>query len=563
MTKIFGSMHPFYEDGAINGRKLANAGFMDALLRLDPFEEYHFFVANPQALQEQWAARETLPAVRRGAVQALQRTELISRLRAVPYHVFHFSDPVSGFADMCALRNRHAPELFPVTAVNHSINYQEYASRFLAHMWEGCGPRDLIGANSRASLRVLQGWYAHLRDAYGLHPTQAPAPQLRLMHMGMAPELLPPPRDDARQTADNSPRRDMRLRLRLREDSVLLLLFGRVALDDKMDPQPLLLALRRVRSARPELDMRLVISGFADARDNAPEFLQAVARLLDVPLHVLPNPSDAEKFALFAAADIFISPSDNIQETFGLSLLEAAGAELPAIAADWDGYRDIIIPGQTGLLVDTLAPAATPELDANAPALFDNQHQYQRSQRTAVLVPAMAEAITLLAADPTLRQSMGRAARAHALEHFTWQGVARRWLALWEELRATPLPPATEARMRAARHPYHLPFGAVFAPYATATLPPELPLRCTDMGHALRERRLPWHTAGKAPRGIRRDILHKMLVLARARATVEQLVARCGLEEEDAQSHILWAVKHDLLEATAKFACFFPAHPLP
>lgn len=39
---IFGTLHPFLEGGAVYGRKVANTGFMEALLRLDPFDEYHF-----------------------------------------------------------------------------------------------------------------------------------------------------------------------------------------------------------------------------------------------------------------------------------------------------------------------------------------------------------------------------------------------------------------------------------------------------------------------------------------------------------------------------------------
>ena len=42
------------------------------------------------------------------------------------------------------------------------------------------------------------------------------------------------------------------------------------------------------------------------------------------------------------AANIFISLSDNIQETFGLTVIEAMAAELPCIVSDWNGYKDLI-----------------------------------------------------------------------------------------------------------------------------------------------------------------------------------------------------------------------------
>ena len=46
------------------------------------------------------------------------------------------------------------------------------------------------------------------------------------------------------------------------------------------------------------------------------------------------------------AADVFVSPSDNIQETFGLAVVEAMASGLPVVASDWDGYRDLVDDGR-------------------------------------------------------------------------------------------------------------------------------------------------------------------------------------------------------------------------
>ena len=63
------------------------------------------------------------------------------------------------------------------------------------------------------------------------------------------------------------------------------------------------------------------------------------------------------RFTIWSAADIFCSLSDNIQESFGLTVIEAMAAELPVVAANWDGYRDAIQHGVTGVLVDSYMPA--------------------------------------------------------------------------------------------------------------------------------------------------------------------------------------------------------------
>lgn len=59
------------------------------------------------------------------------------------------------------------------------------------------------------------------------------------------------------------------------------------------------------------------------------------------------------RYSIWHAADIFTSPADNIQETFGLTLVQAMACGLPVVASDWNGYRDIIADGETGYLIPT------------------------------------------------------------------------------------------------------------------------------------------------------------------------------------------------------------------
>ena len=40
-----------------------------------------------------------------------------------------------------------------------------------------------------------------------------------------------------------------------------------------------------------------------------------------------------------------MSLADNIQETFGLTPVEAMAAGLPCVMSDWDGYRDTVRDG--------------------------------------------------------------------------------------------------------------------------------------------------------------------------------------------------------------------------
>ncbi len=47
--------------------------------------------------------------------------------------------------------------------------------------------------------------------------------------------------------------------------------------------------------------------------------------------------------------DVFVCPS--IHESFGVSVIEASACELPVIASDAGGLKEVVIPGETGMLV--------------------------------------------------------------------------------------------------------------------------------------------------------------------------------------------------------------------
>ncbi|CAO0821436.1 hypothetical protein DFAR_2330023 [Desulfarculales bacterium] len=75
---------------------------------------------------------------------------------------------------------------------------------------------------------------------------------------------------------------------------------------------------------------------------------------------------------LLTAVDIFVSPSDNLQETFGLAIIEAMAAGLPVVASDFSGYRDLVAEGRTGFLIPSLGSADYGPLDPLWPLLADH-----------------------------------------------------------------------------------------------------------------------------------------------------------------------------------------------
>jgi phosphatidylinositol alpha-mannosyltransferase len=108
--------------------------------------------------------------------------------------------------------------------------------------------------------------------------------------------------------------------------------------------------------------------------------------------------------AYYQRADVFCSPS-TVNESFGITLLEAMAARAPTVATSINGSNTLGDDGVTGLIV--------PPKDA----------------------PAMATAIEKMLADRLMADRMAQAAQERA-RLFDWQAVATRLLNYYEELGA-------------------------------------------------------------------------------------------------------------------------------
>lgn len=121
----------------------------------------------------------------------------------------------------------------------------------------------------------------------------------------------------------------------------------------RIDPQKdqMLLVEAFDRLAASDAKLHLVLAGPA----TAPEYLAALNRRIAASPHagrvrMLGSlaPGGAELPNAFHAADVFALASRH--EPFGIVALEAWSAGLPIVAAGVGGLRDLITPGETGLL---------------------------------------------------------------------------------------------------------------------------------------------------------------------------------------------------------------------
>jgi glycosyltransferase involved in cell wall biosynthesis len=117
--------------------------------------------------------------------------------------------------------------------------------------------------------------------------------------------------------------------------------------------------------------------------------------------------ADAQEVdGLLRSADVLVLPSHH--ENLPMSVIEGMAYGLAVVTTPVGAVPDIIIPGETGLL----CPPGDPS--------------------------ALAETLRTVISDPTLRQSLGRAARSFHREHLDAPPFVRRLKAIWSQAANAP-----------------------------------------------------------------------------------------------------------------------------
>ena len=160
-------------------------------------------------------------------------------------------------------------------------------------------------------------------------------------------------------------------------------------LQEEKDVPTLIRALRILKAGHPDDPPRCTVAGEGDEREALQELIEAqgvedVMHLAGFTPHV---------GALLRNARVSVLPSP--AEPFGLAVVEAMAHRRAVVAVDAGGPREIVVPGQTGLLVPPHDPHA------------------------------LAQAIDELLQNPDRAAAMGEAGFEHYQNHFTAARMAR------------------------------------------------------------------------------------------------------------------------------------------
>ena len=387
--------------------------------------------------------------------------------------LLHYPDP--SLAEAAQIRALDSAAAWSISGVTHTTASQAVMQSVKAMVSASVMPWDALICTSHAVRHsvglLIQDEEDRLREMVGA--TRFIRPQLPVIPLGVhSKDFAVSP--DARQKA--------RSELAIADDEIAFLFVGRLSFHAKAHPYQMYCALNDAVKATGKRLVLVQCGWFANEAIEKAFEAGAQTFAPDVRHIYLDGRKSIEKERAWRAADVFISLSDNIQETFGLTPIEAMAAGLPVIISDWNGYRDTVRDGQDGFLIPTLMPELQTEdsigLSFMSGAINYDHYLAWASLRVSVDPIKLREAITALVMNSETRSRMGCSGRERSKSEFEWAKIITQYSALWSDLderrsKAMSLIPKS---ILVPRNKIFSPY-RLFSSYTTATIGPETELR--------------------------------------------------------------------------------------
>lgn len=364
-----------------------------------------------------------------------------SRARLAEAGALHFPGPE--LDRLAWVRRRVDQRAYSVTGVTHTIASHKVMTTVCSFLTAPVQAWDALVCSSTVARRVVERLLdeqeAYLRERIGA-AGPITRPQLPVIPFGVDPARFAPPGGPEAEGL----RRGCRERLGIGPGDLVVLFAGRLSYHAKAHPLPMLLGLEQAARSLPARSpaVHLIQAGRYPNDATRQIFEEAQAALApSVRHHRLDDARDPEAWSgVWQAADVFCSLADSVQETFGLTPVEAMAAGLPVVASDWDGYRDTVEHGATGILVPTTlmpaeAGAEVGEFYADERLSYD-RYLLETGMLAAVDVAGTRDAFRALLGDPERRTAMGAAGRRRVAELYDWRVVIAGYQAMWAELAA-------------------------------------------------------------------------------------------------------------------------------
>jgi alpha-maltose-1-phosphate synthase len=381
--------------------------------------------------------------------------------------------PGPGLAEHARLRLRAGATAYSLTGITHTLASEHAMNAMVALLEAPVMPWDALICTSNAARNVVQTLFqlqaSYLQWRFGCQ--KFTLPQLPVIPLGV---------HQADFSFELSARQLARQKMGLAEQDVAVLFVGRLSFHAKAHPYPLFVALQNAAQKSYQSVTLLLCGQFPNAAIESAFLAGAKAYAPLVRIKVI-NGKDFEHYrSAWAASDVFVSLSDNLQETFGITPLEAMASGLPVVVSDWNGYKDTVVDGEAGFRIATWMPP--PDVGTALASAFEagtiNYDHYigLASLELSLDNAQLTDRLAALISNPQLRQKMGAAGKARVARYYDWSVVMEQYQQLWAELSKIRAAATGETNAHLVAAPQSNPAHAdpywVFAGFPTAQIGP-------------------------------------------------------------------------------------------
>ena len=423
------------ETNEVYGRVVVIKDFIEHLIKHGTQSNYQFYRhvnfkrKNDKSLNPEFLVSKSTNK----AINVRDINQLKSGDGNFDFNIWH--DINGELSNAIALRNRFSGLPYPISTTFHCLSYQ-----FLLHEWffdillKKPHSYDAIVCTSNAAQKAMFNQFNHVitqfKEAYGIS-----------LELRARTEVIPLGIDIDKFKPRN--KLALRKRLALPLNAFIILWIGRISPVDKADLLPTLIVLKELIEDNPEEKIKLVLGGSGDMIfvDIIKTFIEDNNLSDNVIIKSIPP---SARHLYHAAADVFVSPADNIQETFGITPIEAMACGVPQVVSDWNGYRDTVIHGETGFLIPTYLSDSADEICLKSGVYdeYDLLDHFEFAQTTAIDLVAYKKALQILLDQPELVKKMSISSRKRALKVYSWKSCIGQYEVLWssqiEELNFIP-----------------------------------------------------------------------------------------------------------------------------
>ena len=222
------------------------------------------------------------------------------------------------------------------------------------------------------------------------------------------------------------------------DDTIVILYVGRLNFISKSNLLPLALSAKEV-AIQTNKKIELLFYGYFADKLNEEAFYETLNTVCpEIKFYLVKNGDKRFPDGVWACADIFCSMSDNIQESFGITPLEAMASSIPVLVSDWDGYRETVKNGIDGFTIPTYMPPP-----GNGKDIADLYHREKisygdylgaTSQSTVIDIVQLTQKLSVLVSNKDLRLKMGNLGKLRMQKEYDWCHIISAYETLWLEL---------------------------------------------------------------------------------------------------------------------------------